>query len=220
MRIDTFAAVILGWHIIYGLPLVASLHYNHLSNIAMTRNEVNVLKECMHASNVYLEYGCGGSTLLACEVGIPVINSIDTHPDWVAKMRQKTASCTSNISIHLVDVGPVRAWGYPISLNTALAHGYASAVSKMPQVPDLVLIDGRWRISAFFFTYIAASSDTLIAVHDFKPRPLYHLILPYVTIVKQVDALVVVKKKPFTDVDRPTSSFLLYLANWYLNSPS
>lgn len=185
--------------------------------LAMTEAETETLGKYMAGAQVYAEYGCGGSTMLACESGVRKIYSFDSHPQWVEKMQRDTSDVGCNANIRYVNIGPVKMWGFPEQVNKTAWAAYAGAIKKVDEESfDLVLIDGRWRLACFFNTLQTVGEDTLIAVHDFTWRPAYHALLPYVEVVEQVGSLVVVRKK--ADVPH-TRELIKYLADWYLSRP-
>jgi hypothetical protein len=65
--------------------------------------------------------------------------------------------------------------------------------------PDLVLIDGRFRVSCFLQAILRLSVATKYAFHDFWSRPYYHVVLQFANVVTRVDDLAVFQIDPTTD---------------------
>ena len=134
----------------------------------MSPNEAALFEQHVSKAGVYMEYGCGGSTMLACKSGAGEVFSVDSHPLWIAQVRDAARSCPINVTMMHVDVGPVRTFGFPVNTNLTASREYASAISSVPRPHvDFVLIDGRWRVSSFFFAYSALLVDntTLFGFH-------------------------------------------------------
>jgi hypothetical protein len=66
--------------------------------------------------------------------------------------------------------------------------------------PDLVLIDGRFRV-ACALTVLLNSDKPYVIIHDFNNRSQYHCILIFYDVIESVDTLVVLKKKEVYDKD-------------------
>src|SRR5262249_49162244 len=77
-------------------------------------------------------------------------------------------------------------WGRPRSkVFLAKWPAYASAPwsGYRRVIPDLVLVDGRFRVACIALAVLNSRSDTVIAVHDFWDRPWYHVCLPLLEII-------------------------------------
>ena len=53
----------------------------------MTRDEIGVLRECYSKAASLVEFGSGGSTLLAVGSPLQRIWSVESDPAWIAKLR-------------------------------------------------------------------------------------------------------------------------------------
>ncbi len=58
----------------------------------MEREGIDLLKESLQKTKVYLEYGSGGSTLFAAECGVSTIHSIDSDLHFLQAVQQKPRS--------------------------------------------------------------------------------------------------------------------------------
>ena len=133
-------------------------------------------------SKCYLEYGSGGSTIYACaQANVPVVLSVDTDKNWIEKVRHSVAGTRSNLLIDHCDIGEVGAWGKPVS-NERIADYWTymgtpwRRASQHGCVPDLVLIDGRFRVASFLFSLLSAREGTAILFDDYMCRPYYSLV--------------------------------------------
>ncbi len=82
---------------------------------------LKLLENRFQTAKVYLEYGAGGSTVLAALLRVEVIHSIDSDLGFLCAVENKVAECKtrSKISTYYVDIGPTKEWGVPSELATA-----------------------------------------------------------------------------------------------------
>jgi hypothetical protein len=162
----------------------------------MSGSEINCYtRYLMPASNV-LEYGVGGSTLLAAEIGVRSLYSVDTDGKWLANVlgdaRVAGMVASGRAKLVHIDLGAVRSWGKPDNFSRILQWpNYARRPWQDGFRPDLVLVDGRFRNSCILQTLRYGGPDVTIAVHDFWNRRFYHGILPFVTVIDRADTLAV-----------------------------
>jgi hypothetical protein len=168
---------------------------------AMTADEVACYVRHLKAATAVLEYGVGGSTVLAAERGVHSLYSIDSDAAWVAKVagHPGVADMVSGGRAKLVhaDIGPLGAWGWPLSYRHILRWPrYANKPWRDGFKPDLVLVDGRFRVSCIMTALRHGAPDLKIAVHDFRDPTRYHRfepVLRFAAIVDEADTLVVLK---------------------------
>ncbi|KEQ54369.1 hypothetical protein [Sphingobium chlorophenolicum] len=148
--------------------------------------------ERLRNARSYLEYGAGGSTVLAAEMGIERIMSVDSDRGFLKAV--KLAACGSEgdnrLTEHFVDIGPTAEWGNPTDQSCSSRWpAYPSTVWRRyldkQEHPDLVLIKGRFRVACFLTTLIMARSGTTILFDDYFDRPQYHLVEKYLTPVSR-----------------------------------
>lgn len=138
--------------------------------------EGELFVEIASNARVYGEYGMGASTLwVAKETKAPII-AVDTSADWVDRTR---ASLGASERFHLtwVDVGPIGDWGMPLGFSRRHAfRAYVEAPWAEDAQPDVVLIDGRFRLSCWFESVIRAQPGTRLVFDDYTDRPTYHVV--------------------------------------------
>jgi Glycosyl transferase family 2 len=125
-----------------------------------------------------LEYGSGGSTVLAIEGGSQVF-SVESDKAWAARLSAKVATMSNRAHVHHVDIGPTTYWGKPRSTETCdRFHRYALSVWDRPdfQHPDLVLIDGRFRAACLAAVKMRATKPTTVLFDDYVERDHYHAV--------------------------------------------
>ncbi len=136
------------------------------------------LIELMRGSKCYLEYGGGGTTVKASEVGVPVIVSVESDPDWMEAVSGRIDERPGNSEVVLLhaDIGPTKEWGLPAS-DAAWKNypSYALEVwaecNRRGLEPDLILIDGRFRAACGYASLLFARPGTRILFDDYLDRP-------------------------------------------------
>jgi hypothetical protein len=138
--------------------------------------EAELIRAEYVAGRTILEYGSGGSTVLAAEAGCHVI-SVESDAAWAKRLSDHLAAYADRVKLHHADIGPTGAWGVPRRVNEfAKFHGYALSVWDRPDFrePDLVLIDGRFRASCLVAIMLRARRPTTVLFDDYKRRRYYH----------------------------------------------
>lgn len=131
--------------------------------------------------HTYIEYGCGGSTVMAAQSGVKNIFAVDTAGAWVKAVREGTKDAGARVHISHCDLGEVADWGYPATKDRiADFHTYSILpwdASRARRVsPQLVLIDGRFRVASFLYSLLSARVGTTILFDDYIDRPQYHVV--------------------------------------------
>jgi hypothetical protein len=144
----------------------------------MPRQALEALTAAMQTSRCYLEYGMGGTTLLACRLGVPSIISVESKREWrdAVEQRLNGTACAAHL-LH-VDIGKTKAWGYPANNDHWQAyHRYPLApwgcARDHAVEPDVVLVDGRFRVACFLASLIHANPGTTVFFDDYLDRPHY-----------------------------------------------
>lgn len=136
--------------------------------------EAAALREAYAAARTVLEYGAGGSTLMAAELGARVW-AVESDAGWAAMMRQALDGKPGQI-LH-VDIGPTGDWGHPTDDSRARQWpDYALKVWDLPDFPhpDVVLVDGRFRLGCFLTVAYSITRPVTLFFDDYLPREAYH----------------------------------------------
>ena len=148
-----------------------------------------------HTRN-YLEYGSGGSTVLANRA-VQILVSVDSDAHFLAAVRDKLAADDTvrepresrgavTRLIH-VNIGPTVDWGVPAlkrptPRRVRLWQAYPTApwcyFRSIEQQPDLILVDGRFRVACVLESLLNLSplSNAQVLVDDYITRPHYHVV--------------------------------------------
>ncbi len=155
---------------------IARLHHNRSNYLFDSRSET--FKSIVQSSRGYLEYGIGKSTFWAFKNSSAKIYGVESDQGWIHSVKEKCGQ-DQRLHLKLIDLGPLGAWGYPLTLkNRHHFKDYAFSFWKEidPNSIDLVLIDGRFRISCFYMTLAHARPGCTIVFDDYLPRPMYSVV--------------------------------------------
>lgn len=169
---------------------------------------------------VILEYGAGGSTLLAARAGKTVLTT-ETDPRWLIELlgaAQEQQLPGRIIPIH-ADIGITKEWGYPID-NSQISHWPAYAdkpwhyINEHNLQPDLILIDGRFRVASFLTCCARVQKTTTLLFDDYLHREHYHCVSQLFTPVEIIgERMAVFRIKP----KKVTPQFLLDHLSFFLD---
>jgi hypothetical protein len=125
-----------------------------------------------------LEYGSGGSTVVAAELGRTVF-SVESDAAWLAGMEAWFAANppAGRVQMHHGDVGPTGDWGMPSDPGAFRKYpGYATSVWDRADfiAPDLVLVDGRFRVACFVTAFLRTTQPLRLLFDDYADRDHYH----------------------------------------------
>lgn len=131
------------------------------------------------AAGCILEYGAGGSTVFAAGETDARILSIESDRDWAAKIEAHLESeglARPGVQIRWVDIGPTGAWGKPArARDWGKFHGYPMQPWQDASFdPDLVLIDGRFRLGCLVAAALHCRRPITVLIDDYEGRPAYH----------------------------------------------
>jgi hypothetical protein len=141
--------------------------------------EAEAVCEAYAAARVILEYGSGGSTVVAAQVPGARVFSVESDADWVKMMAEWFAAnpAKANLTLHYADIGPTKAWGMPVN-NRSVGKwpGYPNSVWDLAdfEQPDTVLIDGRFRLACFMTVLLRAVRPVTVYWDDYIDRKPYH----------------------------------------------
>ena len=132
---------------------IIKIEYNISSNLSFGKIESKYFKNQLIKSKFYLEFGSGNSTVLAKNKKKNFV-SVESDKNFYYYMINKI----SKKNFYFVDFGVVGFYSYPyfIKLSKKMALKYSSKIFlnlKNKKIPDLVLIDGRYRVLVGLFTY-------------------------------------------------------------------
>lgn len=176
----------------------------------MTAAEVNLFHREVSQARHVVEYGVGGSTLMAVKAGCERICSAETDKDWIKKAQThpklQAAMADGRLVIQHADIGHVGRWGMP--LNKTLRKNWLTYPTEPWKAADatkvdMVFVDGRFRVASTLSSALLGHKDLRVLVHDMTKRPRrYRPIYSFMDELEQVDSLsVFVRKKGIPDAE-------------------
>ena len=141
----------------------------------------DMLRAAYAGAEVILEYGSGGSSFVAMQAGARKLFTVESDADWAARIAASLNAAFPGRAAHVhhVDIGPTTDWGRPADTRGFAAYpDYATTVWDRPdfEMPDVVLIDGRFRVACFLTVMLRATRPVTVLFDDYHKRPEYHWI--------------------------------------------
>lgn len=184
----------------------------------MSLGEITAYAAHLQRASVVLEFGMGGSTCLAAAQHVEHLYSVEADQGWIDRclaMPEVTPLVRAGrLVTHRPDIGPIAAYSMPMDPASANRWpNYSTSVwDQLAHTPDLVLIDGRFRVSCFLQAIMRLPASTTYVIHDFWSREHYRPMLQFASLVDRVDDLAILRAHHDIDwrsVGLATSAYLL-----------
>lgn len=147
--------------------------------LTLPEAEAAALAAAYAGAAIILEYGSGGSTLMASDLPDKRIYTVESDRAFIDRLHDWYAGNppASMPLLHHAAIGPTRNWGYPADETTfrqwpAYVQGIWDHRDFLP--PDVVLIDGRFRLACLLTTALRTTQPVMVLVDDYIDRPSYH----------------------------------------------
>ena len=154
--------------------------------LTLPEAEAEAVRALYAASDVILEYGSGGSTVMAAEMPGKMVFSVESDKDWAQMMRgwfkHTPPAKGTKVDVIWSDIGPTKEWGYPVNDQSWERYArYPLEVWDLPefQQPDVVLVDGRFRAGCALAAAFRSSKPVTVLVDDYIRRKQYHRVESY-----------------------------------------
>lgn len=151
-----------------------------------------MFSELISKSKCYLEYGSGGSTLYSLKKSnVSHVYSVESDAVFTnTLLNVLTEGERSRLSLVAIDLGETGPWGFPVDESGAHSYwSYPSSVwemiARLDNYPDLILIDGRFRVACFLISLLHAREDTVIIFDDFYDRDHYEIVQKYLDVTER-----------------------------------
>ena len=165
-------------------------------------------------SKKYLEFGMGGSTLLAYMTpNIKKIISIDSDYNWIQNIKNfKNLKNEEGkrIILNYINVGKVTNWGFPKIKNSNISNYSKQIFQKFENDYDFVFIDGIARVACALQIILNCKSDIKILIHDFNNWPYYHILYKYLDIIYAIDTFALFSIKDDIDIEEIKKDYEIY----------
>lgn len=172
-----------------------------------------LVREEYAKAKVILEYGSGGSTVVAGDVPGTTAFAVESDKSWAAMMEAWFAENppVGKVQLHYVDIGPTREWGYPTNFEKWKNFvDYPFSIWERSDFlqPDLVLIDGRFRVGCFLATIMNTKKEINILFDDYTDRPAYHVVEKFCKKIGSAGRMAIFKATPLQPKPHEISSIL------------
>jgi len=152
--------------------------------LTLPEAEAAAYRAALAPARVVLEYGSGGSTVLAAEQAGKTVFSVESDADFLSQLRGYFAAHPPAATLHLHhgDIGPTKSWGHPLDDDDFRAWpDYPTGIWALPHfaAPDLVLIDGRFRAACFLTVLFQTPAPVTVLFDDYLDRDTYRAVEKY-----------------------------------------
>lgn len=170
-----------------------------------------MFKEAALSCQVFGEYGIGQSTVWVSRNTRARMFSVDTSRSWMNQARRHMRR-RRDATLSWIDLGALGYWGYPLGdVEPSRVIEYAETLWHFDVKPDLVLIDGRYRVVCFLTCLLRAEPGTVLVMDDYTDRPEYHVIERFVSPARECGRQALFLRPdslPSDEIEELRSSFL------------
>ena len=163
-----------------------------------------LFKDLLMDCKVYGEYGCGKSTIWVANNTSAKVLSVDSSEEWINDVNTKIDKSKNLAKLKHVNLGALGTWGRPISYQYSKSFDlYTDWIWIQDELPDVVLIDGRFRVCCFLTCLKFANEGTAIIFDDYNDREEYKFIEKYLEASKTFgrQALFLVPNRKLLDLE-------------------
>jgi len=187
---------------------------------------VPLFLERLASAGSYLEFGSGGSTVLAAKAGIPFV-VVESDPVFLKAVRKKLIALEAfdprmQTFVH-ADIGLTEAWGAPVMhgptpQRVARWRRYPEApwstLTHLPG-PYLVLVDGRFRAAcALQAAKFLSGRAGEVLIDDYVDREYYHGVEEYLDLVETAGRMALFKPRANVNMAALDAAILRYSADF------
>ncbi len=173
----------------------------HWPELSLPPVESEYLRTVYGQARVILEYGSGGSTVVAARQPGTLVMAVETDREWALALQQQLdeADFGSHAIVQHVDIGTTGRWGRPKDDHSWRSfHRYPTSVwtEAFFRTPDVILIDGRVRAACLVNACLRARQPTTVLFDDYVTRPMYHAVEVLVKPVQAIGRMAVFEIEP------------------------
>ncbi len=171
--------------------------------LKMPQDAQDLVRETYETASVILEYGSGGSTVLASEMESKTVFSVESDRNWARKMqrwfKQNPPAANTQVNVRWVNIGATREWGFPVDdENWARFPRYPLSIWQSDdfQHPDVVLVDGRFRVGCALATAFNITRPVTLLFDDYANRRHMHTVEEFLEKPDLVGRMAIFHVKP------------------------
>ena len=205
---------------------IGSLFYTIEESPSLEEESNKFLTDALKEARFYLEYGSGGSTVLASKLGVDYI-TIETDLLFLNAVKNKVNQFgNKNLSKQKYlyrNIGLTSRWGHPLfpdtrrqSLLTKFKN-YSDPKFAMRDKPDLIMIDGRFRAVTLLrmYDFLKSYSGWQVLFDDYFSREEYKIISKFFMVDERIGRLAVIKDIINCDPDELNEAIDNYIVDSY-----
>lgn len=182
--------------------------------------------ERLKAAGSYLEFGSGGSTVLAAKLDIPFV-TVESDNVFLNAVRERVRAVGAfnaerQTYIH-VHIGLTQAWGKPLVQRPSperlarwrgYPHAPWDAFAALPG-PHLILVDGRFRVAAALLAakFLRDRAGEIL-FDDYRDRPHYHVAERHIEVRQCVGRMAVLRPRADPDMDALAADVERFGRDW------
>ncbi|SDX98048.1 hypothetical protein [Citreimonas salinaria] len=148
--------------------------------LTLPEAEAHALRTAYEDAAVILEYGSGGSTVMAAELPGKTVFAVESDKAWAEDMRAwfDANPPAEGTEVHVVwsDIGLTKEWGQPRDDSEWRRWSrYPLGIwrDKGFRQPDVVLVDGRFRVGCALASAFLTQAPLTLLFDDYADRPRY-----------------------------------------------
>ncbi len=185
------------------------MSYQGLSSLqtaSFSPEELDCLAVCLKTprqgeeGRVALGFGLSETARFMFDNAVWNLQAVDDDLNWIkgigadrffAFFLQK-----GRLLLHHADMGPQQAWGYPATSPNPLWLRYHQEVWRKvidPQRINFIFLDGRFRVACACQSLLRCKHDLTMYIHDFWPRPNYHVLLEFMDVLNRAGSAAVLR---------------------------
>ncbi len=145
--------------------------------------EAALLRAAYARAETILEYGSGGSTVMAGEMPGKRVWSVESSGAWAKMMRgwfrENPPAEGTTVEIVHARIGETKDWGHPADESEWRRFArYPLGIWKREDfaAPDVVLVDGRFRQGCALATAFSTTKPVDLFFDDYPRRKRYHVV--------------------------------------------
>jgi len=182
--------------------------------------------ELLATAAAYLEFGAGGSTVLAAMHGVRFV-SVESDRSFLKAVRRKIQSIgkldPAKQTYITADIGLTEAWGAPVLKRASPPRvkrwrRYPAAPWALMQTlpgPYLVLVDGRFRVAcALSAAKFLNGKPGQILIDDYVGRDHYKVVERYLELTRSCGRMALFTPRPDIDAAALDADIETYCGDW------
>ena len=166
--------------------------------LRMSPAEAGLFRSFVSCASSYLEFGAGGSTVLASELVAGPVYSIESDTAWIDKVKGLAAPSTYERKFLFADIGQTGHWGVPTN-----PHGEVDYLNYHQNIWeyidrefDMYFIDGRFRVACACQSLLRCKPDSIMLIHDYRSRRHYHMIEKIAAPIAEAEDMTAFRRRP------------------------